>query len=65
MNEIYISCKHCKQDSIVDKTDCWFDEKGFCYSTKLCKCPECGKIVVVGYAEDNHLDVNNDPRFYR
>lgn len=65
MNESYINCKNCHSYSVVKNTDCWFDDKGFGYSTKLCKCPECGKLVIVGYEEDSHLDINNDPRLYK
>ena len=65
IDEYNVQCFQCKNHINISKNDTWFDDKGFGYSTRLSRCPECGKIIIIGYAEDNHLDVNNDPRFYR
>lgn len=49
----------------IQPENIWFDEQGYGYSTKLTKCPHCGKIIILGYIEDYGLDVNIDERFYR
>ena len=58
-------CKSCKSSFSFKPDEAWFDEKGFGYSTKLVKCKNCGKIVVVKHMEDKGLDVNLDRRFYK
>lgn len=57
-------CSKCKQEFQYNETDCFWDNKGYGYSTKLVKCPECGQIQIIKYIEDASLDVNNDERFY-
>lgn len=61
----YGHCKSCKSDFIFKPDEVWYDDKGLGYSTKLTKCPYCGKIVVLDYIEDCGLDVNKDKRFYQ
>ncbi len=48
----------------VQPESIWFDEQGLGYSTRLTKCPYCGKIIILGYIEDYGLDVNSDSRVY-
>jgi hypothetical protein len=57
-------CKKCKTIFSYSPEDIWWDESGTGYSTKLCKCPECGCINVIQYNEDRSLDINNDRRFF-
>ena len=63
-NQNYGYCKSCKSDFVFKPDEAWFDEKGLGYSTKLTKCPYCGKIVVLKHLEDKGLNVNLDKRFY-
>lgn len=58
-----VSCISCG-DFNVQPENTWFDEKGFGYSTRLCKCPQCGKVVIIEYIEDYGCNLNNDERFY-
>ena len=62
---LYEECKKCRTIYSYTQEDTWWDERGYGYSTKLCKCPECGNINVVSHNEDFGLDVNNDARFYK
>lgn len=61
-NNVY--CKSCKSNQVIFPGECWFDECGYGYSTKLTKCPNCGKIIVVKYIEDSGLDLNLDDKYY-
>ena len=35
--------------------DTWFDDKGYGYSTKLCKCKYCGQINIIKHFEDRAI----------
>lgn len=49
----------------VQPENVWFDEKGYGYSTKLTKCPHCGKVVILKYQEDYGFSkINTDRRIY-
>lgn len=48
----------------VQPENIWFDDKGFGYSTRLTRCPNCGKIIILGYIEDYGLDANSDCRYF-
>lgn len=58
------TCSKCKEHFVFNPEDCFWDDKGFGYSTKLVRCPYCNSINVVKHIEDSSLDVNNDDRFY-
>ena len=61
----YCDCKKCKESFIFEPDECWWDEHGFGYSTKLVKCKHCGCINVVKYIEDYGFSMmNTDPRLY-
>lgn len=57
-------CKKCKTTFSYKPEDTWWDEKGYGYSTKLCRCPECGCINVIKHDQDVGLDINSDSRYY-
>lgn len=59
-----LDCKKCKSNFIYHQQEVFFDDKGFGYSTKLVKCPECGCINVIQYIEDRAIKLNNDSRYY-
>ena len=60
----YVSCKSCGEFK-VQPENVWFDEHGYGYSTKLTRCPHCGKVVVVKYIEDyGFSNLNTDRRLY-
>ena len=59
-----IECKNCKEVISYSQDDCFWDDKGFGYSTKLIKCPKCGALIIVGYQEDRAMKLNNDDRYY-
>ena len=49
----------------IQPENVWFDEKGFGYSTKLTRCPHCGKIVILKHIEDYGFSkMNIDRRLY-
>lgn len=48
-------CNSCAAVFNYTANDTWFDEHGYSYSTKLTKCPECGKIVILKYIEDKYF----------
>lgn len=49
----------------VQPENIWFDERGTGYSTRLTKCPHCGKVVILGYKEDYGFSkMNTDRRLY-
>ena len=49
----------------VQPENVWFDEKGYGYSTKLTRCPYCGKIIILGHLEDYGFSMMNyDSRLY-
>ena len=58
-------CKSCESNFVFKPDETWFDEHGTGYSTKLCRCPYCNKIVALRYIEDYGLDVNSDERYYK
>lgn len=57
-------CKKCNKFFDFKPDECFWDEKGFGYSTKLVTHKKCGCINIVQHIEDYSLDVNNDERFY-
>lgn len=57
-------CSSCGEEFEVQPENVRFDEQGYGYSTRITKCPNCGKVVVMGYIEDYGLDINSDKRFY-
>ena len=58
-------CIRCSNCNDVFLMKCWWDESGYGYSTKLARCPQCGKIIVVKMVEDRWMDVNSDIRYYK
>jgi len=58
------TCKKCGKSFNYSLKDAYWDEKGFGYSTKLIKCPNCSCNNIIKIVEDEYLDVNNDERFY-
>lgn len=59
-------CQSCDSNFIFKPDeDMWFDEQGYGYSTRLTRCPYCGKIVILGYIHDYGFNVNSDERFYK
>lgn len=50
----------------INVNDYYYDDEGFGYSTKLCRCPGCGQVNILGYELDIHhaISVNDDPRYY-
>ena len=57
-------CKNCGGFKIQPE-NVWFDEKGFGYSTRLTKCPHCGKIIILEHIEDYGFSkLNTDRRLY-
>lgn len=56
-------CFNCGGSFCYKKTDIIWDESWH-GSTKLIKCPECGKYIVLKYIQDLSLDLNNDDRYY-
>ena len=40
------------------------DYSGGTYTTYLWKCPECGKVHIIKFEEDQNLNINFDKRFY-
>ena len=58
-------CAKCHTDFVFKPDECWWDEKGYGYSTKLCKCKNCGTINVVKHSEDYGFSrMNYDRRLY-
>lgn len=63
--KISVSCKSCKTSSMIEPDDYWYDESGYGYSTKLCKCPNCNKIIIMGHKEDYGFSkLNTDKRYF-
>lgn len=59
------TCKKCQTDFMFKPDECWFDEHGYGYSTKLTTCKNCGCINVVKYTEDYGFSkMNYDSRLY-
>lgn len=59
-----LDCKKCETNFIYYPQDVFFDDKGYGYSTKLVKCPECGCINIIRYMEDRSMKLNDDSRYY-
>lgn len=57
-------CTQCGNKFIYLSNQCFFDDNGYGYSTKLCRCPHCNQINVIKHYEDYGLEVNKDKRFY-
>ena len=57
-------CKKCKKIFSYTPEDTWWDEHGYGYSTKLCRCTECGCVNIINYSDHVGFDVNRDLRFY-
>lgn len=51
-------CNSCESVFVYSQDNTWFDENGYSYSTKLTKCPKCGKIVILKYIEDFYFHRN-------
>jgi len=58
-----LKCIKCEED--LNNVTYWWDEGGYGYSAKLCKCPRCGTIQYLEIVEDKGLNINNDLRFYK
>ena len=58
-----LKCIKCDED--LTNVQYWWDEGGYGYSAKMCKCPVCGTIQYLEIIEDKCLDVNNDKKFYQ
>lgn len=54
-----MKCKDCKTDMINA-----VDYSGGTYITYLARCPECGKVRIIKFEEDKHLNLNFDKRYY-
>jgi hypothetical protein len=64
-NKNNCDCIKCHTNFVFKPDECWFDEKGYGYSTKLCKCKNCGCINVVKHIEDYGFSkMNYDRRLY-
>ena len=48
-------CAKCSEIFVYKPEDTWFDDKGYGYSTKLCKCKYCGQINVIKHFEDRAM----------
>ena len=59
-----IYCIKCRTKHIIKPEQTFWDEHGYGYSTKLCKCPTCNNIIILEYYEDHGLDINKDTRWY-
>lgn len=57
-------CKGCGFNFWYENKEAYFNDKGYGYSTKLIKCPSCGRPVILGYYEDRSMKLNNDSRYY-
>lgn len=57
-------CKKCGYSFVIKPDMIYWDEKGYGYSTKLCRCPECNTSIIIEYYEDHGLDINKDTRWY-
>lgn len=65
ITQSYCDCKKCKESFKFEPDECWWDEHGFGYSTKLVKCKHCGCINVIKHIEDYGFSVMNyDSRLY-
>lgn len=58
----YEDCIKCGNK--LDMTKYWWDEGGYGYAAKICRCPWCGTVQYLEVIEDICLDVNNDERYY-
>lgn len=54
-----MKCKDCKAEM-----EYVLDYSGGTYITKLMICPACGRLQIIGYEEDEHLNINFDKRYY-
>lgn len=58
-------CRSCGEFK-VQPENIWFNEQGCGYSTKLTKCPHCGKIVILKVIEDYGFSkLNTDERYFK
>ena len=48
-------CTACKSPFVYQPEDTWFDEKCVDYSTKLVRCKNCGKPVVIKRIKNNRF----------
>lgn len=51
----FVVCKKCNQSMRYDEAETWWDESGYCYSTKLVECKMCGTPIVLKYEEDSWI----------
>ena len=54
----FVVCKKCNQLMKYEETETWWDESGYCYSTKLVECKTCGTPIVLKYEEDSWIAEN-------
>ena len=58
-------CKKCGSSFKFKPDECFWDEKGYGYSTKLVRCSECNCINVIEHVEDyGFAKMNTDRRLY-
>lgn len=64
-NQNNCTCKKCGSSFVFKPDECFWDENGCGYSTKLVHCVECGCVNVVEYIEDYGFSkTNTDRRLY-
>ena len=54
-----ITCIQCGNQIDYDDQDCFWDDHGYGYSTKLVRC-ECGQLNIVKYKMDKWLEIDLD-----
>lgn len=59
-----MKCIQCQEDFECTDELVYWDDRGYGYSTKLCRCPHCGQINILKYKQDYGFDVNKDERWY-
>lgn len=59
----HLKCKSCDTEFVYKQEECFWDERGT-VSTKLTRCINCNKPVVVKFWSNYYEDTNNDPRYY-
>lgn len=59
------TCPKCGEQFKVEPDDIFWDDHGYGYSTKLCKCKHCNAINVIKHEEDYGLSkLNTDKRLF-
>lgn len=49
------TCMRCRTNFVWFPEECYWDENGYGYSTKLCKCPNCNTPNVIEYKVDRAM----------